>query len=173
MKQGSRGLIQVYTGDGKGKTTAALGLAIRAAGRDLLVIMIQFLKGEESGEHLFLSRQKQIEILQLNTDNCFQQSTAELQQIVEKTWSCSREKVMGGEYDVVILDEVFVAISREMLLIADVLDLMRQKPDHVELVLTGRNASPEIVREADLVTEMLMIKHPHTEGIGQRIGIEL
>ena len=173
MKDESKGLIQVYTGNGKGKTTAALGLAMRAAGRGLKVIIIQFLKGEECGEHLFISQNTKIKILQLNTGNCLQQSTAELQQVVEETWVCSQEKVASGEYDLVILDEVFVAIHRELLLATDVLELMGHKPDHVELVLTGRNVPPEIVREADLVTEMLMIKHPYTEGIGQRMGIEL
>lgn len=80
---------------------------------------------------------------------------------------------MSGQYDMVILDEIFIATSKGLLPEEDILRLMRDKPYHVELVLTGRMAPPEIVREADLVTEMLMIKHPFTEGIGQRKGIEL
>ena len=169
----SRGLVQIYTGNGKGKTTAALGLAMRAVGQGFKVIMIQFLKGEESGELLFVEQYHPFEIVQLNKGSCFQQSDDELQSVVGKTLSYAQETLMSEQYDMVILDEVFVAISKGLLLEEDILRLMRDKPDHVELVLTGRIAPPGIVREADLVTDMLMIRHPFTEGIGQRKGIEL
>ena len=170
---GRKGLVQVYTGDGKGKTTAALGLAMRAVGRGLKVIMIQFLKGEESGELLFVSQHHPFDIVQLNEGNCFQQSEGELRQVVEETMSYADKAIMGGEYDLVILDEIFIAASKDLVTTEDILGLMQRKPDHVELVLTGRNAPPEVVKDADLVTEMLMIKHPYTEGMAQRKGIEL
>ena len=170
---GHKGLVQVYTGDGKGKTTAALGLAMRAVGRGLKVIMIQFLKGEESGELLFVSQHHPFDIVQLNEGNCFQQSQEELRKVVDKTMIRANEVIMGGEYNLVILDEIFVAANRGLLAVEDILGLMEKKPDHVELVLTGRNAPPEVVKDADLVTEMLMIKHPYTEGMAQRKGIEL
>jgi len=169
----SKGLVQIYTGDGKGKTTASLGLAMRAVGRGFKVIMIQFLKGEESGELLFVSRYHPFEIVQLNDNNCFQQSEEELRVVVERTWTYAEENVLSEKYDLVILDEVFVAVSKGLLAAEDILSLMQRKPEQVELVLTGRNAPSEVVKEADLVTEMLMIKHPYTEGIGQREGIEL
>ena len=169
----SKGLVQVYTGNGKGKTTAALGLAMRAMGQGFKVIMIQFLKGEESGEILFVEQYHPFEIVQINEGSCFQQSDNELRAIIGKTFSHAQETLMSGQYDMVILDEIFIATSKGLLPEEDILRLMRDKPYHVELVLTGRMAPPEIVREADLVTEMLMIKHPFTEGIGQRKGIEL
>lgn len=170
---GHKGLVQVYTGDGKGKTTAALGLAMRAVGRGLKVIMIQFLKGEESGELLFISQYHPFDIVQLNEGNCFQQSEEELRKVVDETMMRANEVIMGGQYNLVILDEIFVAASKGLLAVGDILGLMEKKPDHVELVLTGRNAPPEVVKDADLVTEMLMIKHPYTEGMAQRKGIEL
>jgi len=167
------GLVEVYTGDAKGKTTAALGLAMRAVGRGLKVIMIQFLKGDESGEHLFVSQYHPFEIVQVNKGNCFKQSNRELRRVVAETMARAKEVVMGGEYDVVILDEIFIASSKELLDVEDILDLIEKKPSSVELVLTGRNAPAEVVKKADLVTEMLMIKHPFTQGVGQRLGIEL
>ena len=168
-----KGLVLVYTGDAKGKTTAALGLAVRAVGRGLKVIMIQFLKGDESGEHLFVSQYHPFEIVQVNKGNCFKQSNRELRRVVAETMARAKEVVMGGEYDVVILDEIFIASSKELLDVEDILDLIEKKPSSVELVLTGRNAPAEVVKKADLVTEMLMIKHPFTQGVGQRLGIEL
>lgn len=170
---GHKGLVQVYTGDGKGKTTAALGLAMRAVGRGLKVIMIQFLKGKESGELLFVSQHHPFDIMQLNEGDCFQQSEEELRKVVDETMACTDKAIMGGEYDLVILDEIFIAVSKGLVTTEDILGLMQRKPDHVELVLTGRNAPLEVVKEADLVTEMLMIKHPYTKGTAQRRGIEL
>jgi cob(I)alamin adenosyltransferase len=168
-----RGLTQVYTGDGKGKTTAALGLAMRAAGQGKKVIIIQFMKGDPScGEHIFISRYHPFEIVQLNTGNCFSQPWEELHSVSQKTLAYAKQALTSADYDMVILDEVFAATSLGLITTPEVLDLIGKRPDAVELVLTGRNAPREVIQQADLVTEMVMIKHPFAKGIGARKGIE-
>ena len=169
----TRGLVQVYTGEGKGKTTAALGLALRAAGQDMKVIIIQFVKGGPTcGEHLFVARYHPFEIVQLNTGNSFTQTTEELRPVTEQTLSLAEKTLTEGKYDVVILDEIFAAVNTGLITTAQVLDLMKKKPEKAELVLTGRDAPAEVIQKADLVTEMLVIKHPFTKGIPARRGIE-
>ncbi|MBI2832170.1 MAG: cob(I)yrinic acid a,c-diamide adenosyltransferase [Chloroflexi bacterium] len=167
-----RGLIQIYTGDGKGKTTAALGLAVRAAGRGMRVCFIQFLKGEPSGEHLFVSRYKPFEIVQLFSGSSFTKTEEQLRNEAQQTLSFAQEQMLGGRCDLLVLDEIFVAIQKKLLTTSQVLTLLEKKPDSVEMVLTGRGAPAGIVRRADLVTEMLMVKHPFQEGIPARRGIE-
>ena len=168
----SRGYIQVYTGNGKGKTTAALGLALRAAGRGMRVAVIQFLKGETSGEQLFADKYHPFEIIQLNKGNCFRQTFSELRPITGQTLSLAEEKLAKGDYDIIVLDEIFTAVSRELITTAQVIDLLDKKPETVELVLTGRKAPPEVIERADLVTEMAVVKHPFSEGVKGRKGIE-
>lgn len=168
-----KGLIQVYTGDGKGKTTAALGLAMRASGHGMKVAFIQFVKGDSScGEHLFVSRYRPFEIIQLNPGDSFTKSKDKLRSEVEQTLAYAEEAMLHGGYDVIVLDEIFMAIDKGLITTQQVLDLLDKKPDRVELVLTGRRAPREIVQRADLVTEMLMIKHPFIEGVSARRGIE-
>lgn len=167
-----QGLIQIYTGDGKGKTTAALGLAMRAAGHRMKVAFIQFIKGEQCGEHFFVSQQHPFDIVQISAGDSFTKPKEQLSRESQQTLAYAEEEMLSGKYDLVILDEIFVAISHGLITIKQVLDLLNKKPDSVELVLTGRKAPPEIVQRADLVTEMLMIKHPFTEEIGARRGIE-
>jgi len=169
----SKGLVHIYTGDGKGKTTAALGLALRAAGQGFKVIIIQFLKGDDDcGEHIFASRYHPFEIVQLTRGNCFIMPEDELREDVEKTMSIALEAINNRDYQMVILDEVFVAINRGLLEIDRVIELIVNKPDSLELVLTGRGAIQEIREMADYVTEMQMIKHPYTKGTRARKGIE-
>ena len=169
----TRGLIQAYTGDGKGKTTAALGLAIRAAGRGMKVIIIQFIKGDRTcGEHLFTAQYHPFEIVLLNTGDSFTQSLEELRSTTEQTLALAEKIVLGGGYDVVILDEIFVAIDKGLVSIEQTLNLMRKKPEPMELVLTGRGAPKEIIAQADLVTEMVAVKHPFTKGTTARKGME-
>ncbi len=167
-----RGLIQIYTGEGKGKTTAALGLALRASGQGLKVVMVQFVKGERTGEHLFLQKYPAFEIIQPNGKSCFAQTRQELEAAVAKTIETAGVYLADTTYDMVILDEIFVALEEGFLTTARVIELIDLKPESTELILTGRHAPPEIVQRADLVTEMLMIKHPFTEGIVARRGIE-
>jgi len=169
----SKGLIQVYTGDGKGKTTAALGLALRTVGQGKKVIVIQFVKGNRTcGEHLFVSKYHPFDIVQLSTRSRFGQTIEELRLTAERTLTFAEEAMLGGKYDMVILDEIFVAVKKGLIATEQVKDLMCKKPEGVELILTGRGASEEIIQHADLVTEMTPVKHPLTSGIPVRRGIE-
>ena len=167
-----KGLIQIYTGDGKGKTTAALGLATRAAGHGMKVIFIQFMKGEEGGEHFFSRDFKPFQIMQFGKGDLFRKTDAELAAECMQAYQFAEKALTGGNYDMVILDEIFIAHWRGLVSLQQILDLIQKKPAGVELVMTGRKAPPEIIKRADLVTEMLMIKHPFMEGIDQRKGIE-
>ncbi len=168
----TKGLIHVSTGDGKGKTTAALGLAMRAAGHGMKVAFIQFLKGEPYGEHLFMSRYHAFDIVQISVGSSFTKSKEQLGKEAQQTLAYAEEQMLNGNYDLVILDEILVAINMGLITTKQVLDLLDKKPNSVELVLTGRSAPPEIIQRADLVTEMCMIKHPYNKGIGGRRGIE-
>jgi cob(I)alamin adenosyltransferase len=167
-----KGLIQVYTGDGKGKTTAALGLCVRAVGQGMRVGFIQFLKNEPCGEHLFLSRYHAFDILQISTCNHFTSPREQLSEEAQRTLAYAEKQMLGGMYDLLILDEVFIAVDKGLITTEQVLDLLEKKPEPLEMVLTGRYAPPEIVQRADLVTEMRMIKHPFSQGITARRGIE-
>lgn len=165
-------LIQVYTGDGKGKTTAALGLAIRAAGHGMRVGFIQFLKSEPCGEHLFMSQYHAFDIIQIGSGSGFTKSQEQLSEEAQRTLVYAEEQMLSGRFDLLILDEIFIAIHKGLITIRQVLDLLDKRPGSVELVLTGRYAPPQVIERADLVTEMNMIKHPFNQGIAARCGIE-
>jgi len=166
-------LVQIYTGNGKGKTTAALGLALRAVGQGMKVIMIQFLKGGEAGgEYLFTAQYPYFQIVRTNTQSCFEQSDEELNATTRETLALARKTLAGSDYDIVILDEICTAVKNGYLTSAQVLELVDSKPDTTELVLTGRGATEDIIQRADLVTEMAMVKHPYSNGIPARKGIE-
>ena len=170
-----RGLIQVYTGDGKGKTTAALGLALRAAGHDLQVYIIQFMKGwPHYGELVSLQHLPNITLCQFGRPEFVDREHPDHEDVrlAREALERARQIITSGDYDVVILDEVNVAVDYGLIGLDDLLALLEAKPDHVELVLTGRGAHPEIIKRADLVTEMLAIKHPYDVGIKGRRGIE-
>jgi cob(I)alamin adenosyltransferase len=167
-----KGLIQVYTGDGKGKTTAALGLAMRATGHGLKIAFIQFLKGIPAGEHIYTEKYKPFSIVQISKGDSFTKSTEQLKEEAQQTMVYAEKEMLSGNYDLVILDEIFVALGKGLITLEQVLDLLHKKPVPLELVLTGRGAPREVILEADLVTEMLMIKHPFNEGIAGRKGIE-
>ncbi len=168
----NRGLIQIYTGNGKGKTTAALGLALRATGQGLKVIFIQFFKGITTGEHHFVEQYHPFEIVQISHGDCFKKDAAKLSEESKEVLNYALEQMLSDKYDMVILDEIFVALNRGFISIQDISQLIQTKPQQVELILTGRNAPAEIMQQADLVTEMTLIKHPFDEGVMGRKGIE-
>ena len=171
----SPGLVQVYTGDGKGKTTAAVGLAIRAIGRGLKVFIIQFIKGGfDYGELHVLERLPNVEVRAFGRGHFISPDGPSQEDLEEarKAMELAREVVKSGEYDIVILDEVNVALYFGLVDLEDILELIREKPDHVELVLTGRKAPRELLEAADLVTEMREVKHPYRRGVPPRPGIE-
>lgn len=169
------GLIQVYTGDGKGKTTAAIGQAVRAAGQGLRSCLIQFMKGQSDyGELKALAGIPEITVRQFGRAEFVNKKAPDPKDIQEarKALECGRQAMLSGEYDIVILDEVNVALDFQLISLSDILALCDAKPEKVELVLTGRYAPPEIVQRADLVTEMRSLKHPYDKGIPGRRGIE-
>jgi len=169
------GTVQVYTGDGKGKTTAALGVALRAVGHNLSVYMIQFMKGSPNYGELEAARRLPGFVIEQSGRDCFvdrADPAPEDVRLAREGLEKARRAVSGGEYDVVILDEINVAVDFGLLTLADVHDLIDLKPGHVELILTGRSAHPEVVRRADLVSEVLNIKHHYDAGVEAREGIE-
>lgn len=171
-EQDFKGLVQVYTGDGKGKTTAALGQALRACAQGLRVVFVQFLKTQPGGEHFFADKYRPFEIVQFGKGDIFKKGEDQLLAETRQAYDYAVNALSGGKYDVVVLDEIFIAHWRGFLSLAEIMDLIKMKPANVELILTGRKAPQEVVKMADLVTEMLMIKHPFSEGVHQRKGIE-
>lgn len=200
-----KGQIHVYTGDGKGKTTAALGIALRAIGQGLKVFIIQFMKGGAyTGEFISanflpnleimqfgrpcLKEQKQLKLKNLNSKNssfnfireeiecrdcryCFLNDDIQ-KKYVEKAFKKAYEIISQDQHHLVILDEINLALSHGFLEKERVLALLKSKPEHMEVILTGRNAPSELIQTADLVTEMKMRKHYYNEGIPARRGIE-
>jgi len=168
------GYVQVYTGDGKGKTTAAFGLALRAAGAGLRVFIAQFVKGMPYSELKAFERFADLITIQQYGTGCFifgrptpEDCEAAGQGLIEIT-----SIVADGKHDIVILDEINIATHYEMITIADVLELIERRPPDVELILTGRYADKRILERADLVTEMLERKHYYRQGVEARTGIE-
>ena len=178
MKDGklAKGYVQVYTGNGKGKTTAALGLALRAVGRELRVCMIQFVKGgDPCGEHRAAERlAPYFTIVQMGHDGWLgsEPPGADAVVMARRAFEMARDAVAGGRFDLVILDEINTAVSHGLLTVEELLLLIREKGERVELVLTGRNAALEVIEAADLVTEMREVKHYYRAGVPARIGIE-
>jgi cob(I)alamin adenosyltransferase len=169
-----KGCIHVYTGPGKGKTTAALGLGLRAAGNGLNVYLIQFMKGRRYSELDAAEQIPNFTIVQYGRDEFVSKENPEQVDIdlAQEGFSHAREIVKNEKYDMVILDEINVAIDYNLIFLKDVLKLIEEKPEKLELILTGRYAHPELVKVADLVTEMLEIKHPYQKGVTARKGID-
>jgi len=170
-----RGLVQVYSGDGKGKTSAAFGLALRAVGRGLKVYVVQFIKGGfDYGELYVVERLPNFKLKAFGRGKFVTDvpPTEEDIKLAKEAFELAKEVVIGGKYDVVVLDEINVALHLKLVGVDEVVDLVRRKPKHVELVLTGRSAPPEIIELADLVTEMREVKHPYIKGVPPRKGIE-
>ncbi|UCB61048.1 MAG: cob(I)yrinic acid a,c-diamide adenosyltransferase [Candidatus Bathyarchaeota archaeon] len=169
------GLVQVYTGDGKGKTSAALGLALRAVGHGLKVYMIQFIKGGfEYGELHAVKHLAGFKLRSFGSGRFIKEKPpkpADMEH-ARDALQLAKDVVNSGDFDVVILDEINVAVDLALLEVEEVVKLVKNKPNHVELVLTGRYAPREIIAAADLVTEMKEIKHPYRKGVRSRKGVE-
>lgn len=168
------GIVMVYTGQGKGKTTAALGTALRAAGHGLKAIVIQFPKADlDYGEYLFTGKYCPFEIVQLNKGKTSTQLEQELRSVIRQTLAYAEEVLFKGQHHVVVLDEIFNAIDGGGLSTEDVMGLISIKPHWVNLILTGERAPKEVVKRADLVTEMIKVKHHFAEGVGSMLeGID-
>jgi cob(I)alamin adenosyltransferase len=175
-----RGLVQIYTGSGKGKTTAAIGLAIRAAGRGNKVLIFQFLKPPslDTGERLVLKVTAGIRLESLDESWDITKSFADPQNVarmraaIKSILAKLTETAQKRLYDVLILDEIVFCLSKGLAELADIKRLIDTRDSAVEIVLTGRGATPELIEMADLVTEMKSIKHPFDKGTPARRGIE-
>lgn len=172
----TQGLVQIYTGNGKGKSTAAFGLAVRAVGHGFKVYIIQFMKGRDDyGEITGLKRlSPECELEHFGGAGWVRKGERLEENVQEarKAFLRAKEIILSGEWDIVILDEIINSVWFELTSEKEVLELLEQKPPNVELVLTGRNASQALIDRADLVTEMVQKKHPYEQGVMSRQGIE-
>jgi cob(I)alamin adenosyltransferase len=173
-----KGLLMVYTGPGKGKTTCALGTAFRAVGQGLRVLMVQFIKGSwHYGE---------LDAAKMLGDDKFEirpmgrgfvkvggaETDPEDIRLAEQCWESGRDAIYSGKYDLVVLDEINYVISYKMLDAGKVAEALKGRPEQVHVICTGRNAHPLLVEQADLVTEMKEVKHPYTKGILAQRGVD-
>jgi len=174
-----KGLVHVYTGFGKGKTTAAFGLAVRALGQGMRVLVVQFLKGggELSGEAFYLSKQPGAEVVCFTDQRhpIFCKGGCDLDKLkasIQEGFALASEKAASGTYELVILDEINNCMKEGWLDTAEVGRFIKEKPENLELVLTGRGCPDEIMEVADYVTEMRLVKHPAENGVMARKGVE-
>lgn len=170
-----KGLVQIFTGDGKGKTTAALGLAVRALGHGLRVFVAVFMKGDYPyGEWKVLATFPNVKIARFGFRTFTDPANVKPKEKEEarRALTAAREATLSGNYDLVILDEVNVATAWKLVELDEVVKLIQDKPPNVELVLTGRQADKRLIELADLVTECIKVKHPYDRGIKARTGIE-
>ncbi len=172
-----KGLIIVYTGNGKGKTTAAIGSALRAIGQGLRVLMLQFIKGTwDYGELNSIKRlEPDFTIEALGKGFIHLKSNQDDKEVIEnisQSWERAKDEVLSDRYDMIILDEINYVISYGLLPVEEVLILLEKKPKRLHLILTGRDAHKKVIEKADLVTEMKEIKHPYSKGVKAQKGIE-
>lgn len=177
MMQETKGLVIVHTGNGKGKTTAALGMALRAWGQGLRVLVLQFIKGSwKYGELKAAERMGPDFVIRPMGEGFVKGATddvlAEHQVAAEEAYMAASQEIEDGPWDMIVLDEINYAVTADLVKIEDVLALLDKKPESLHLVLTGRNARPELIERADLVTEMTELKHPYKQGIKAQKGIE-
>lgn len=172
------GLVIVYTGKGKGKTTAALGIVLRAVGYKKKICMIQFIKGSWHYGELESAKRLEPEFELVTIGKGFVgiiddvSPREEHEKVAETAVKISKEKIQSGNFDIIILDEINYAVNLGLVDVSDVIDLIKTKPTGLDLILTGNYAKPEIVGLADLVTEMKEIKHPYKSGIKAKKGID-
>lgn len=174
QKRVTKGLVIINTGNGKGKTTAALGVIFRAWGRGMRVCMLQFIKAKTAnwGETR-AAKKLGIEIIPMGDGFTWLSDDIEKDKtMARECWNLCKEKIMGGEYDIVILDEMTYVLSYGWLPVQEVIETLKQRPAGMHIIITGRNAVPELVEYADMVTEMNEVKHPYKAGIQAQRGIE-
>ena len=170
-----KGLVIVNTGDGKGKTTAALGVALRALGYDFKVSMIQFIKGQwKPGEVRMASKlAPNFEIVPMGLGFTWLSKDLDRDKAqAQNGWKLAKEKIESGKYNIVILDELTYAINYGFINLEEVLHTLKRKPEMLHVIITGRNAPKELVEMADLVTEMKLVKHPYEMGVVAQHGID-
>lgn len=169
-----RGRVIINTGDGKGKTTAALGAALRAAGHGRRVAIVQFLKGEWNyGESRALERVPNVELTRIGSGFTWEAEDPEVpRQVARRAWAAALEKVVSDRYDLVILDELTYAISEGYVDVDEVVSMLSEKPERLSIVITGRSAPAELIEIADTVTEMRCVKHAFASGVPAQKGIE-
>ena len=178
MSDARKGLIIIHTGPGKGKTTAALGMALRAVGQGMKVLMVQFIKGSwhygelDAAKMLGDDRLRIVPMGRGFVKVGAEKPDPEDVRLVEVAWQFASDEIKSGRYDLVILDEINYAISYKMLAPEPVAETLKGKPEMLHVVLTGRSAHPTLVEMADLVTEMREIKHPYQKGILAQKGVE-
>lgn len=172
----NKGLVMVFTGNGKGKTTAALGMALRAWGQGMKVLIIQFIKGGRVyGELIAAGKLEGLEMRPMGEGfvrGAGEDEAAAHRAAAQKALQDAREEIVSGRWDMVILDEIIYAVGFKLLQVEDLLSLIEAKPPAMHLVMTGRNAPEALVNRADLVTEMKEIKHPYSLGIKAQKGVE-
>ncbi len=169
------GLVQVFTGNGKGKTSAALGSILRASGHGFRVFIVFFMKGKYPyGEFKSLPGLPNVEVASFGLRCLIDPNNVNPEEIkqAELALKTAREAVLSGKYDMVVLDEVNVAVYFKLIPLDDVLKLIEEKPAELDLILTGRYAETAVIERADLVTEMVKVKHPYDKGVKARKGIE-
>jgi cob(I)alamin adenosyltransferase len=173
-----KGLIHIYTGNGKGKTTAAVGLTIRAVGRGMKVLFIQCLKSTKSGEIEFMNKNDDIEVYRSKDIKGFiwdmnDEQKKHLKKTTQEAFKYFKDNLQNEKWDMIVFDEVMGAISNDLISTVELINVLINKPDKIEIVLTGRNAPKELINLADYVSEINPIKHPAENGIPARKGIEL
>ncbi|QER42775.1 cob(I)yrinic acid a,c-diamide adenosyltransferase [Thermodesulfobacterium sp. TA1] len=169
---GFKGYIQVYTGDGKGKTTAAVGLTIRALGAGLKVAFLQFFKDGTTSEVKILKTLPNLYYQHYGQKGFVSDITPELKEIIQKGWEEAKRLVFSKEYNIIVLDEFTLALNWGLVEKEEVLQVLKNKPEEVEIVITGRKAPEDLLSLAHLVTEMKKIKHYYDQGVLDRLGIE-
>jgi len=170
-----KGLVEVFTGDGKGKTSAALGVVLRALGHGLKVFIVYFMKGDfPYGEQKILSQLPNVAFAKFGQESFVDPNNikSEEREEAKRALDAARKVMLSSDYDMVILDEVNVAAAWKLIGIDDVIKLIQEKPEKVELILTGRYADEKLIEIADLVTNMTKVKHPYDRGILSRQGID-
>ena len=171
----SRGLVYIFTGEGKGKTSTALGVVLRALGHGLRVHITYFMKGDYPyGERRILSQLPNVDFASFGSVGFVNQAKVKPEEIeqAKRALADAREAMLSGNYDLVVLDEVNLAVAWKLVGLEDVLRFINDKPQNVEVILTGRQADAKLIKVADLVTEMVKVKHPHDKGIKARRGID-